>query len=348
MRGRGWLPIVSSGLGAFLLSGCLHSPPAAKSDGPRADDLTLARHDEKADPNPLDPSSAKASSDYLISASPPVKPPARPTPAPLESVELRIKPQEAQPPAQPADPPRPRVDLPSAPVKADDPLVQALRAILEHHSAEEVKEQLKSFDAETSQALLVLLASAAELEIGGVEHLSPRDLTGLLDRLNILSMRLRARAPLILDHMCFCNRIESFGKYWPLDQYCFQPGDMVKVYVEVRNFASQREGPQFNTVLKGRMEIYEENQTKPFLVRDCEPQADPSRTARQDFFVNFRFPIPASCPPGSYTLRIHIEDQTPTADGKKLKPRSAHSSLDFRVGGPIMPYLRAATSTPAR
>jgi hypothetical protein len=347
MRGRGWLPIVSSGLGAFLLSGCLHNTLMPKSNSPGVDDLTPARYDEKTDPNPLAPSS-RASSDYLISASSPTSPPVRPAPAPLESVELRIKPQEAQPPAQPADPPRPRVDLPPAPAKADAPLVQALRAILEHHSAEEVKEQLKSFDVETSQALLVLLASAAELETGGVEHISPRDLTGLLDRLNILSMRLRERAPLILDHMCFCSHIESFGKYSPLDQYCFQPGEVVKVYVEVRNFASQREGPQFNTVLKGRMEIYEENKAKPFLVRDCEPQADPSRTARQDFFVNFRFAIPPNCPPGSYTLRIYIEDQTPEAGGKKRKPRTAGSSLDFRVGGPIMPYLRAAGDTPAR
>jgi hypothetical protein len=340
MRGRGWLPIVSSGLAAFLLSGCLRATLAPERDAARADDLAQARYDEKAD-------SAKASSDYQISAPPPTRPAAHPTPAPLESVELRIKPQEAQPPAQPADPPRPRIDLPPAPAKTDAPLLQALRAILEHHSAEEVKEQLKSFDAETSQALLVLLASAAELETGGVEHLSSRDLMGLLDRLNILSMRLRARAPLVLDHMCFCSRIDNFGKYWPLEQYCFQPGEVVKVYVEVRNFASHREGPQFNTVLKGRMEIYEENQAKPFLVRDCEPQADPSRTARQDFFVNFRFAIPPNCPPGSYTLRIYIEDQTPSADGKKVKPRVAGSSLDFRVGGPIMPYLRAASDTKA-
>ena len=341
MRGRGWRRIVSSGLGAFLLSGCLRSTLAPAGDGPRADDLTQARYDEKAD-------SSRPSSDYQISAPPPTRPAARATPAPLESVELRIKPHEAQPPAQPADPPRPRIDPPPAPAKTDAPLVQALRAILEHHSAEEVKEQLKSFDVETSQALLVLLASAAELETGGVEHISPRDLVGLLDRLNILSMRLRERAPLILEHMCFCKWISNFGKYEPLEQYCFQPGEVVKVYVEVRNFTSQREGTQYNTVLKGRMEIYEENQTKPFFVRDCEPQADPSRTARQDFFVNFRFPIPPNCPPGSYTLRIYIEDQTPAADGKKVKPRVAGSSLDFRVGGPIMPYLRAATDARTR
>jgi hypothetical protein len=348
MRGRGWLPIVSSGLGAFLLSGCLRGTLVPESDGPRAEDPTPARHDEKADPKRPDPSTVKASSDYLISAAPPTSPAARPMPPPLKSVELRIQPQEAQPPVQPADPPGPRIELPPAPVKADAPLVQALRAILEHHSAEEVKEQLKSFDAETSQALLVLLASAAALETGGVEHISPRDLTGLVDRLNILLTGLRARVPLALDHMCFCSHIKNFGKYWPLDQYCFQPGEVVKVYAEVRNFASQREGPQYKTVLKGRMEIYEENKTKPFFVRDCEPETDISRTPLQDFFVNCHFAIPPNCPPGSYTLRIYIEDQTPAAGGKKSSPRIASSSLDFRVGGPILPYSRTAADTPAR
>ncbi len=156
--------------------------------------------------------------------------------------------------------------------------------------------------------------------------------------------------------MCFCSHIENFGQFTmlPPSQCCFQPGELVRVYVQVRNFASRRDKKGgYTTVLKGRLEIYDENnRDKPFLYSDSPPRGDFSWTPRQDYFVNFRFRVPLNCPPGSYTVWIAVEDWTDAAPGSKgvAPSRGARSSLDFRVGGPVSRHPRASIDdvTPAR
>jgi hypothetical protein len=155
--------------------------------------------------------------------------------------------------------------------------------------------------------------------------------------------------------MCFCKSIESFGKYCMcgLNPPVFQPGEEVRVYLQVRNFASQQVGEAYKTVLKGRLEIYDEtNRNSPGFIKDIEPQPDFSRTPRQDFFVNIRFHVPLCCPPGSYTLWITVEDWTGAPPGTKKVARSRidRRSLDFRVGGPVSrpPQTSIADVMPAR
>jgi hypothetical protein len=155
--------------------------------------------------------------------------------------------------------------------------------------------------------------------------------------------------------MCFCSHIEDFGKFKPLHDDSFLPGQYARVYVQVRNFASRRNGAFYETVLKGRLEIYEENnRQKPAFFRDCEPCHDFSRAPRQDYFVFFRFQVPPNCPPGSYTLWITVEDWTDAPAGaKKVAPtRMDRCSLDFRVGGFVPrspgPHIAAQRETEPR
>ena len=154
--------------------------------------------------------------------------------------------------------------------------------------------------------------------------------------------------------MCFCSRIENFGRFEPLDTTCFQPGEEVHVYVQVRNFANQS-GTKggYATALKGKLEIFDEyNSEKPFMRWHSQLYTDTSWTPRQDYFVNFRFQVPRKCPPGSYTVYITVEDWTEAAPDANEVPKSriARSSLDFRVGGSVPPQPRAniADVTPAR
>ncbi len=179
----------------------------------------------------------------------------------------------------------------------------------------------------------------AQLQPGGVAQLSPRDLAVWIESLQTLTIALRFKAQLILDNMCFCRRIENFGQFKPLENACFQPGEEVHVYVQVRNFASRSvKIGGYSTALKGKLEIYDEyNREKPFMCWHSELHTDYSCTLRQDYFVNFRFQVPPKCPPGSYTVFITVEDWTNAApDANEVaKLRIARSSLDFRVGGPI-------------
>ena len=337
MRGRRWLLIWCAGLGACLLSGCLRGllPPdksGARSDSP----VPVAKAaDDGAKRTDLSPT--KSPTDYQVCQPPPANPDAEPAPAPVNTVDLRIQPRQA-PPAQPTDPPGPQMPVrSSAAAKPDAASVQVLRALLEGRPDDEVREHLKHYDPVTHEALLALLGGVAQpgggrrgradlaAQVGG-----PRGSTHRRDH------RPAPQAQLTLDNMCFCSHIENFGQFRTLlpEHSSFQPGEEARVYVQVRNFASRRERGGYATVLKGRLEIYEEgNRDKPFIIWDSEPgrlQLD----AASGLLRQFPLPRAAELP----ARLLHRLDLRGRLDGhcrrneKGGEVRSARSSLDFRVG----------------
>lgn len=233
-------------------------------------------------------------------------------------------------------------------MKPDPPLVQALRTLLEHRSAEEVREHLKLYDVPTREAMLVLLGGMVRLEDGGgVERTSPSDLAALAEGFDGVTAGLRSRAQLTLDNMCFCSHIEDFGKFDPIGDSCFQPGQVAIVYARVRNFTSRREGPIHKTVLRGRLEFFDESsREKPFVTWNDTPKTDVSRSPKKDFYVNFHIRVPRNWSPGSYTVWITVEDLTLAAPGEKGSPpsRIARSSLDFRVVGGTVRHPRTGSA----
>lgn len=352
MRRRGWRATWSIGVTACFLAGCLRTlpPDARESRGgspPRGQEETT---------EPVT-TTKQSLSDYQVMQVPPLKSSKSLAVQPVKETQLRIH-EEAEPPVRPADLPAPRLEMQPAPPppRLDPPSVAALRALLEHHPDDEVRERLKGDDPATRELKCGLLDSIAQLDrCGGIAHLSPQRLADFLDHLNALTTPLRPRAQLMLERMCFCHSIASFGKYHmrPLNPPSFHPGEEARVYLQVRNFASQQEGEFHKTILKAKLEIYDENnRTQPFYCANIKPRCDFSRAPRQDFFVNIRFDVPRSCPPGSYTLWITLEDWTDAPEGTKAvaKSRIDRKSLDFRVGGPAARPLRAgaAEAAPAR
>ncbi len=226
-------------------------------------------------------------SDYLVSRTPAVQLDVQPASAIDKATEKPAeKPSESPPPASPLppiDPPRPfdspqpSMEVRPAPLsRPDAPSVQLLRALLDHRAEEEINEQVKSYDPATREALLLLLSSVVQLEqVGGMARIAPRDLAAWTDRLNTLTACLRGRAQLILERMCFCSYINNFGDFAPLppEHTCFHPGEEARVYVQVRNFSCRRQQDKFVTVLKGRMEIYDENnRATPPIIWASEPR----------------------------------------------------------------------------
>jgi hypothetical protein len=349
MAVRRWLVMEKVGLGACLLCGCLQGSVARDRVTPHSDHVAVAKRDTAEDTTQPPP----PMSNYQVSQPPPVQQEAPPA-TPVKPVELRIEPQEPPASTQPTEPPEPPVEARPAPVEADAPLVQALRALLRQQPVSEVRESLKKYDAATQEALLNLLQRVVELELaGGVAQLSARDLADWADRLDTLAEGLRPRGQLMLQKTCFCSHIENFGKYTPLEDTCFQPGQVARVYVQLKNVASRWNGSSYETVLKGRVEIYAENNRKePVIVSTSKLEHDYSRTPRQDYFVNIRFEVPLTCPHGSYTVRICVEDWTDAPAGSKHVDPSRRdcSSLDFWVGGPILrrPSAGVADAGPPR
>ena len=154
----------------------------------------------------------------------------------------------------------------------------------------------------------------------------------MLEELNSVMMPLRSQAALVIEKICFCQRIETFGIYEPLPaDHRFRPGDLVHIYAEVRNFSPRRvELPsgQVSYVVElassAEIEDYAGNRVYPQEITFHRRKPDESRTLRQDYFDNYHFVVP-DLPPGAYKLWIQVEDV-----GTRPS-RKARRSLDFYV-----------------
>jgi hypothetical protein len=266
------------------------------------------------------------------------------------------------------DLPEPRIITPSAPGKEqmpliltsqpaaappppESPLVTTLR-LLQEKRYEEAAKHLRNLDSGQAEAVATLLQLAIQMNEAPQDQVQAKKQNAfLLEQLNQLSLEWRMRAPLKLEKVCFCRKIVSFGDYDPLpaelspvgtrDGACYhvfqagsqgRPGEKVQVYVEVRNFASQKRGEVFVTGLSCKLEIVHDGAAVAGIAPMVFPtHLDRSYTPRQDYFINFAFHIPPRLPPGDYKLLVEISDELgPQINGK---PRTAHHALDFRVAG---------------
>jgi hypothetical protein len=306
-RRRIFTPAV--GAATALLAGCLGGAGVRVPDGPPGST-------EPAAPAPLPaPSSYHA---RVVDPPPPAAPP-------VEQVRYPVSLPAPAPATMPAEAPRP----PEATV------VQALRCVLDGRPSA-AAEVLQRCDSSSREVLLALLQLAAPLGDGGLERTSPQENAALLEQLNRLQVALRRRAPLTIEKMCFCREIRDFGKYYPLPpDYAFQtgsdglPGELVQVYVEVRNVICCPHGTTYETALKGHVEIHD-FRGKCVWQHDFDNRPDRSRTPLQDNYVEFHFNVPAGLAGDSaYTLWVYVKDVEEEGIIKV-----ARRSLDFRVRPP--------------
>ena len=172
---------------------------------------------------------------------------------------------------------------------------------------------LQRYDKANQDLLFCLMPLVARLGEGGLDHASPQEVTLVMEQLSSATVPLRPRAALVLDRMCYCQRIDKFGVFEPLpDDHPFQPGDLVLIYAEVRNFSSQRRGPIYETQLGSAVKIKDAcgqcRKGWEWDFRGCD-HPDRSLTLRNDYFSSYRFCLPLDMPPGNYTLWLTVEDR---------------------------------------
>lgn len=345
---RRWL-FTGIGWSTWLLSGCLF-------------------HNGAEAPLPLTGSSAAGSSEQAVPADrdlaslppPPPPPPAsdyRVTPATpaslagsggdkVERVALsRPSDPDSVRPAPPPESVATSVPLPATvtagpaapaekPARPDSPLLAALRCALEKHP-KEAQDLLAKYDKADRQLLLALVKLTAGVSEGDLEQMPAAELAAALDQLHALSASLKKHAPLALENLGLCRRIEGFGRFDPVPAgHAYQagsaglPGERVQVYVEVRNFLSRQHQGQYQTILDSTLEVHDA-QRRPVATMKLGDCLDRTHTPRQDYFLNFQFQVPAALKPGLYTLWVTVRDVT---DGKtESSTRVARRSLDFRV-----------------
>jgi len=341
MTRQAWLIAMTLGCCAGCTHGLLDGAPTRKQSAPAV---------SEAGPMPQ----ALLAEERVVAALPPsgspysptIAPPARPAPPELpgstapqpaptgsDIQKAGLNPTtvspELGPPVEPGPALQPRplpptVEAVKPPI--DPPLLAALRCLLEKRSGDAVG-QLLQYDKPTQDLLLCLLPALARLGEGGLDQATPEELAHLMAQLESALASLRPRSALVIDKMCYCRDIDRYGVFEELpEQHPFRPGELVEVYVAVRNYTTTQHGDHFEIRLASSLEIKDgDKPAQPEKKPVAREHLDRSRVPRHDHFFSYRFYVPENLPPGRYTLQIKIADQLSTTK------REAQRGLDLRV-----------------
>ena len=213
------------------------------------------------------------------------------------------------------------------------PLVEALQCMLDDRH-QEALQHLQAYDPETQEFFLGVLPTLTLFTKKRLQELSTQEVAVLYDQFQSSMVKLRPRTELLIEKMCFCEKVSGFGVYQPRAARPFlastpsRPGDQVQVYLELKNFASEKAASGlFETRLKVSGEILDADgkPVAPALVWMTGEEPLRSRTRLHDYYNSYVFYVPVVAP-GNYQLVLRVVDLT-TPD----HPRETTKALDFRV-----------------
>jgi tetratricopeptide (TPR) repeat protein len=135
--------------------------------------------------------------------------------------------------------------------------------------------------------------------------------------------RSRPDDPLALRNLAFCEKIENYGRWTHFKRDEFTPGEPVRLYTDMDNFASECNADKdWRTVLKSTIEIFNEKRKLVQSMRFA-PNEDLSKNLRRDYYNSYEFTVPSACAPGPHTLKLTVEDQ--------LSGKVATGTVNFTV-----------------
>ncbi len=323
MASRAACLLVGATLAVALLPGCLpvQVQRSTSRDADAVTDYTLPPDPvpvaDRKDDKPAVPTRGTVVGlpEAKMGDPPPEAPQPKTGPEPDPTIARPMYPQAEPPPAKRA------------------PLVEALQCVLDDRHQEALK-HLQAYDAETQEFYLRVLPTLTIFARKRIDELSAAEVAVLNEQLQSLLATLRPRTELVIDKMCYCEWVKSYGIYRPLAEgHAFvaaerpdEPGELVRLYVELRNFASMPHGNVFETRLSSAMEIRDGQgqKVKEFRFADGDEPLR-SLTRLTDYYNTYTFPVP-NLPPGTYQLVLRIADET-VPGGRRV----AEKTLEFRV-----------------
>lgn len=188
-------------------------------------------------------------------------------------------------------------------------LEDALRPIdgLEEHEQEYVRHQMQAlYEASNPDA------NPTRGRHWGTVMVSQREATSHLAAASNLEVRA----------VSFCTQVDGYGMVQKFARYQFTPDQDVLLYCEVDNVAAQQLKTGYETQLQGSYEIRDaQGRRVAEQILPMEPEI--CQNHRRDYFMVYRIYMPQQIPPGSYQLKLTIEDMK----GKKF----GHSTADFEI-----------------
>ena len=239
----------------------------------------------------------------------------------------------------PGEPKNAIFQLPSLPDLGAEPKKEFEAAVLAFHlifigKQEEAIKVLSEYPDSTQEFFIRILPLMTQIARKSIDRLSSSETDILNNQLKGLEDFLRTRCGLHVSEMAYCKRIRAFGDFDPLpESHAFlaktdnRPGDLVQLYVELKNFASTktREG-EYVTKLACSLELKDTHGTKVWSHAFDKSETTIRRSACvNDYHGNYSFYVPA-LPVGTYQLTMQIVDETIPEHR-----RVARRSLVFRV-----------------
>lgn len=251
--------------------------------------------------------------------------PPPPAPLPTLQAELVTFPKDGD-----QHPPRRMLPIDTTP---KHPIVLALECVLDNRH-DEVLRHLDKYDARTQEFLLRILPTLALVSKNN--QLGPTELAALGEQITNIRNYLQMSADFAIAKVVFCESIKGYAIYKPVAEghefiaaRSDRPGEIVQLYVELKNFASNPVAGLFETRLSSRVDILDENGQKKWSHRFQPDELKlVSRTRLAEYYHNFTFALPASLPPGTYSLAVEMTDET------HVPPRTTLATVPFRIASP--------------
>jgi hypothetical protein len=134
-------------------------------------------------------------------------------------------------------------------------------------------------------------------------------------------------SPFQISEFQLCARVLGFGRFDPLPVSTpVNAGMPTLLYWEVAGPRYEGQKPNLRSRLHAQLEIVPmtAGAAAPIWRKDLGKIEDICRRSRHDYYVNYRLMVPASTPPGKYSLRLRLHDE--------VSGRYAESSLPIWVG----------------
>ncbi len=134
--------------------------------------------------------------------------------------------------------------------------------------------------------------------------------------------KLGESAPLAVRNIAFCTEIQSYGCTKRFEKYKFPANQEVLLYAEVENFTSEPTPKGYHTSLRSSYQILDARGQR-VAEHTFATTEECCQNRRRDFFIGYHLCLPKGIQPGTYSLRLSIED---------LKSHKAgEASIEFEV-----------------
>jgi len=107
--------------------------------------------------------------------------------------------------------------------------------------------------------------------------------------------------------LTFCKKVEGFGNFEPVAAGTLKPGKPIGLYWEVEGLVTKSDAKGHHTKLSSAIEVVDESGTLVWSSHLGQAE-DTCRRPRRDYFVNTRLTLPDNLKPGTYQLRLKLED----------------------------------------